>query len=205
MQKKHLIIAAIIKKLLFVAVLFFSSNADAGTLTISEIKGGLLTQSSSILDADNPGEFWRQKDETGGSVNGEILFNGPSFLHHIYTPRLNVGLNISTTGQTDYAYTGLQWDRDLTDHIFAAGFFGFMVHDGVVSRSPSDPRYNTTRMLGSRVLFRLGPEIGYKFDEHNSLMITYAHSSNGWILNGFDVDGHNEGLDQIGLRYGHKF
>lgn len=205
MNKKHLAILAVVKKLLFVVFLLYSQNADASGLTISEIKAGLLTQSSSILDSDNPGEFWYQKDEHGASVNGEVLFNGPGFLQHIYTPRINLGLNISTAGDTDYAYTGLQWDGNLTDKLFVAGFFGFMVHDGVISRAPTDPRYNTTRMLGSRVLFRLGPEIGYNFDAHNSLMLTYAHSSNGWILNGFDVEGHNEGLDQIGVRYGYKF
>lgn len=172
---------------------------------ISEVRAGLLTQSSSILDADDPAHFWLQKDETGASLNGELLFHSPSTLALIGAPRPQLGLNISTAGDTSYAYTGLQWDGDLTDRLFVGGFFGLMVHDGEIDHAPTNPARNTDRLLGSRVLFHLGPEIGWRFDPHNSLMITWKHSSNGWMLNGFDLDGANEGLDQIGLRYGRSF
>lgn len=206
---KGLLWLSLVKKLVLLAFLLYPETAPAAdTATsglISEVRGGIMTQSSSILDTEDTGNFWLQKDETGASLNGEVLFNGPDFLRHIWTPRPHLGFNISTAGETSYAYAGLQWEGDLTDSIFLGGFFGLMAHDGVIDRALTDPRRSTDRLLGSRVLFHLGPEIGYRFDDHNSLMITWAHSSNGWMLNGFDSDGPNEGLDQIGLRYGYKF
>lgn len=204
MKFKTLMLLGIAKKLLFVAVLLFSSDATAKAL-VSEIKGGVLTQSSSVADSQDTGQFWLQKDESGASLNGEILFNGPDWFTHIYTPRIQLGGNVSTTGETDYAYTGLYWDTDVAYDFYLAGFFGLAAHDGVIDRAPTDPRRADDRLLGSRVLFHLGPEVGYNFDNHHNLSVTWKHLSNGWMLNGFDSSGPNEGLDQVGVRYGYKF
>ena len=42
-------------------------------------------------------------------------------------------------------------------------------------------------------------EAGWRFDEHNSLSVYFDHISNG---NTADV---NEGLDDLGVRYGYRF
>ena len=79
------------------------------------------------------------------------------------------------------------------------------MHDGTIDQSKRKPNYYRTRHLGSRVLFHLGPEIGYNITEHWNVSATWMHISNGWMLNGFDLDAPNEGMDQLGMRVGYRF
>jgi len=190
--------------IIILSVLLMASAAQANPI-VSEVKGGPLTQASSFVDNDEPLQPWIQHDEPGASIQGEVLFNGPEFLKHIYTPRINVGGSVSTHGDTDYLYSGLYWDGDLGHNFYLGGFFGFAVHDGTTNMSKTNPDYNSTRLLGNRVLFRLGPEIGYNLTENWNVAFTWAHLSHGWILTGFDTDEPNEGLDQLGVRVGYKF
>jgi hypothetical protein len=55
------------------------------------------------------------------------------------------------------------------------------------------------KALGSRVLFHFPAEIGYRFDERNSLSVYFEHTSNGYTVH------PNEGLDRLGIRYGYRF
>lgn len=174
---------------------------------ISEVRGGVLTHDSELPD------FWNNRIEGGVDLNLELLFNGPAFLSYIGTPRFQLGGQLSVDGDTNMAYTGLQWQRDFDCGFFLAGYFGFAIHDGKVDISQKDEfgnitpesneRFQNTKRFGSRVLFRFGPEIGYNFDAHNSLSVTWAHASNGKILGGDDAP--NQGQDNVGIRYGYKF
>ncbi len=181
---------------------------------LSEVKGGLLTHNSEIISRENPGQFWKQDTEHGADLNFEVLFNGPDWLSHIGSPRLQLGGDVSLAGETNHIYAGGYWDHTFSNNVFIGGALGLAVHDGTVDLSPIDPatgtitaasadRYNHTKKFGSRLLFHLGPEIGYRFDEHNSLMLTWSHISNGYIFSG--LDGPNPGQDNLGLRYGYKF
>lgn len=190
-----------------------AANADTGIPSwVSEAKVGLLTHDSYTFD-DHFLEIWKNRKEPGMDINFEVLMNGPQWFEYVGTPRFQLGGDISTSGATNYAYTGLQWQHDFHSGLFVAGFFGLAIHDGTTDISQKDPNGNITpatterfqnrKRLGSRVLFHLGPEVGYAFDEHNSLSLMWAHLSNGHIL--ADKDAPNQGIDNIGLRYGYKF
>jgi hypothetical protein len=55
------------------------------------------------------------------------------------------------------------------------------------------------KALGSRVLFHIPVEIGYRLDEHNSLSAYFEHMSNAYTVD------PNEGMDRLGVRYGYRF
>jgi lipid A 3-O-deacylase len=55
------------------------------------------------------------------------------------------------------------------------------------------------KALGSRVLFHIPLEVGYRLDLHNSISAHFEHMSNAYTVD------PNEGLDRIGVRYGYKF
>jgi lipid A 3-O-deacylase len=42
-------------------------------------------------------------------------------------------------------------------------------------------------------------ELGYRFDERQSMSVYFEHMSNGNLAD------HNETLDSIGIRYGYRF
>jgi lipid A 3-O-deacylase len=53
--------------------------------------------------------------------------------------------------------------------------------------------------LGSRVLFHIPAEVGYRFDDHNSLSAYFEYMSNAYTVS------PNEGMDRLGIRYGYRF
>ena len=55
------------------------------------------------------------------------------------------------------------------------------------------------KAFGSRVLFHIPVELGYRFDQHNSLSVYFEHMSNAGLASS------NEGMDFLGMRYGYKF
>jgi hypothetical protein len=79
-----------------------------------------------------------------------------------------------------------------------ASFFGLglgaAIHDGNL-----DPTEPDRKALGSRVLFHIPFELGYRFDERQSISVYFEHTSNGNLAD------HNEALDNIGIRYGYRF
>jgi lipid A 3-O-deacylase len=55
------------------------------------------------------------------------------------------------------------------------------------------------KALGSRVLFHIPLEVGYRFDDHNSLSAYFEHMSKAYTVS------PNEGMDRLGIRYGYRF
>ncbi len=60
-------------------------------------------------------------------------------------------------------------------------------------------RAQTNKSLGSRVLFREAAEIGYEFTPKNSISVMLDHISNARLAT------RNEGITNVGLRYGVRF
>lgn len=179
---------------------------------ISEAKVGLLTHDSYMFE-DNFLQVWKNRIEPGMDINGEVLFNLPGWFRHVGSPRLAVGADISTANKTSYAYIAPDWQYTFQNGLYLGGFFGFMVHTGAENVSQRDgsgnitpasqERFDNTKRLGSRVLFHFGPRVGYSIDEHNDIELMWAHSSNGHIL--ANDDAPNQGIDNLGIRYGYKF
>lgn len=184
---------------------------------VSAVKAGLETHDSYMAqDNSRLYHIWENRKEPGMDVNFEVLFNGPDVFHYIGSPRIQLGTNISTAGETSYAYSGLDWMYKFQNDIFIEGNFGLAIHNGTLDKSQADStgnitpastaEYERTKRFGSRVLFHFGPEVGYMFDEHNSISASWTHISNGQILT---VNNHgdnaNEGEDNWGIRYGYRF
>jgi len=134
-----------------------------------------------------------QLEKRSVDVNIEALF-GPHLQLPVGTLRPAAGLTINTAGATSKAYIDARWMVEGASGLFFALGIGAAVHDGKLD--PSEP---DRKALGSRLLFHFPAELGWRFDDHNSLSIYFEHISNGYTQD------YNEGLDSIGARYGYRF
>lgn len=159
--------------------------ADRGDEFLSEIRLGGL--------AHDQGPFSSNKED-GFDMNVEVLFVSPDFLDGIGSPRPHAGLTLNSTGDTSQAYLGLSWEWDFWDGAFAGFSLGAAVHNGETTNAPLD-----RKELGCTVLIRESIDVGYRLDENNSLMAHLGHISNAKLC------GTNEGLENVGIRYGYRF
>jgi len=173
---------------LSVMTLIFSGLCSAEQNVVSEVKLGVLAHDVHI--------FSSSRKEDGADFNGEILFNLPAnqFFSLIGTPRFHLGGSVNSEGDTDQGYFGLTWDYHSNIGVFIEGSFGGATHDGKLDSYSVD-----RKSLGSRVLFRISGSVGYQFNEHHSLAVMLDHISNAGLAD------PNEGMDNVGIRYGFRF
>jgi len=154
---------------------------------IDEVKIGVLAH-------DVP-DLWSgfQAEPDGADINLEALFS-PSIAFLGGTIRPALGASISTQGDTSNVYLDARWQLETASGIFLGLGVGGTVHDGQTKLKDLDQK-----ALGSRVLFHIPVELGYRFDAHNSLSAYFEHMSNAYTAS------PNEGLDRIGVRYGYSF
>lgn len=145
--------------------------------------------------------FLGHHKENGLDANAELLFTSPNFLKWAWSPRPHLGVDVNSTGKTSQLYGGLTWGGvfykpgwSRFDGFFAYGSLGGAVHDGRLDSSDT-----SFKQYGSRILFRESGEIGYQFTDVVSVSGLIDHISNARLAN------HNEGLTNIGLRFGFKF
>ncbi|MGB5092316.1 MAG: acyloxyacyl hydrolase [Parvibaculum sp.] len=162
-----------------------ATAASAGDV-VNEVRLGVYDHDSSIFRSRH------EPDEP--DINAEVLFNTPDFLRWMAAPRPHLGTTINTGGGTSMAYAGLTWDYFFNDAIFIEGSFGGAIHNGETDRSTAD-----SRNYGCAVNFHENASLGYSFDGKSSLMLTLEHMSNANICD------DNDGLSNIGIRYGYKF
>lgn len=155
---------------------------------------GLVELKLGILAHDVP-DLWSgfQREETWGAINVEALFF-PLIPLPIGSLRPAVGATISTAGDTSHAYVDARWQIEGPLGVFFAVGLGAAVHTGEL-----DPVEFDRKALGSRVLFHVPVEVGIRLGPTDSLSVYYEHMSNGELAK------YNEGMDNIGVRYGHKF
>jgi hypothetical protein len=140
-----------------------------------------------------PGLWSRFRLESGVDINAELLFGvGLPMFGGALRPA--AGASINTEGFTSRAYVDARWEYQTPSGIFLGLGLGGAVHNGLLD--PTDP---DKKALGSRILFHIPIEIGYRLDEHNSISVYFEHMSNAHLAT------HNEGMDSIGIRYGYRF
>ncbi len=94
------------------------------------------------------------KHEHGIDVNTEILFGkigtprGDYLMDYFLRPRVHLGADINSHGDTSQAYFGLTWDMPLGKHFFFENSFGGAVHDGYLDKTSEHPGH------GCRVNFQ---------------------------------------------------
>ena len=163
---------------------------------VSEFRTGILKHAVSLIG--------NASKETGIDGNLEILFNSPDWLNFLWSPRPHIGASFnSSTNNTDVAYAGLTWEKEVWHSVFLNFSFGGATHNGKLSYDagvpfPSD--YNRHREFGCRALFRESFEIGWNFAKPHRLSTMWSHYSHAGLCGD-----QNEGLDNLGIRYGYHF
>tara|TARA_Y100001960_G_C14766853_1_gene877497 strand:- start:2578 stop:3060 length:483 start_codon:yes stop_codon:yes gene_type:complete len=142
--------------------------------------------------------------ETGLDGNLEFLWNSPDWLKFLWTPQPHLGFSFNgSSNNTDVAYTGLSWEKIIWRSAFLNFSFGLALHNGKLSYNPDVPfpsDYNRHREFGCRVVFRESFEAGWKLPKEQSLSIMWSHYSHAGLCGD-----QNEGLDNLGVRYGYRF
>lgn len=168
-------------------------TAAGGPQAESEGLGGILSEVRVGVLKHDIGPFSRSEEE-GIDGNIEFLFVSPRFLDVVWSPRPHVGMTINSGNDTNQAYFGLSWEFDVWRHLFAGFSFGGSVHDGETITDRTDKKE-----LGCRLLFRESLEAGWRFAGHHAVTAFFDHISNGRLCD------KNEGLENLGVRYGYRF
>jgi lipid A 3-O-deacylase len=147
-----------------------------------------------VLDHDVP-DLWSgfRAEPDSVDINVEALLS-PSVPFLGGTVRPALGGTINTVGATSHAYIDARWQYEMPSGVFFGLGIGGAIHNGQLQFEDWD-----RKALGSRVLFHIPVEIGYRFGAHSSLSAYFEHTSNAFIVE------PNEGLDRLGIRYGYRF
>lgn len=143
----------------------------------------------------DPGDLWSgfRREPQSADINIEALFRPHMGLFH-GTLRPAIGATINTQGATSKAYLDARWEIESRSGLYFATGLGAAVHDG--SLTLADPG---RKALGSRILFHIPAEIGWRWDGHSGISLYFEHISNGYTMDA------NEGLDVWGVRYGYRY
>jgi len=162
--------------------------APGGSGLISELKFGALAH-------DVPG-LWSgfQAEKSAVDINAEVDFH-PLWTSEWSSLRPAIGGTFNTAGQTSHAYADLRWQIAPSPVWFLTLGIGAAFNNGVTY----DPAQPDRKWLGSHILFHPTAEIGLNLDPHNSVSVYFEHMSNANLVN------TNEGMDDIGVRYGYRF
>ena len=147
-----------------------------------------------VLAHDVPGLWsgWRIENRRP-DFNAELIFS-PSVNFLGGTIRPAIGGTVNTAGGTSKGYVDARWEYNTSLGVFFGLGIGGAVHNGYLTPTSLDHK-----ALGSRVLFHIPAEIGYRFEGGHTLSLYFEHTSNGYTQKS------NEGLDDLGIRYGFKF
>ena len=170
-----------------------TARAGAQAPVRGQPDGGIFSEIRFGALAHDTGPFSHKKEE-GVDANVELLFTSPSFLKVLWSPRPHIGGNINSKGDTSQVYFGLSWEWDFWRHMFGGFSLGGAWHDGETTNAPLD-----RKELGCSVLFRESVELGFRIGERHSLSAFLDHISNAKLCS------TNEGLENVGMRYGYKF
>ncbi len=180
----------VLATLLIALGVLFSTSAKAGdgkdSGLLHELKLGVLHH-----DTDNLWSGFRR--ESGVDINIEAIF-APSTEILSGTVRPAIGASINSVGDTSKIYGGLRWQYETAENLFFGIGLGAALHNG-----NTDLRSNDMKALGSKLLFHIPLEAGYRFGGKHAMSIYFDHISNAYTQDA------NEGLDTLGLRYGYRF
>lgn len=135
--------------------------------------------------------------EDGIDLNLEMQF---APLNMFGSPRPHLGVSANFNGDTSALYAGMSVRLFQRNRWNVDGILGIALHDGPLHKDPVGCELYSDCGFGIRYLPRMGGEIGYRISAEETVSLYFVHMSHKWI-----VDGENEGLDFIGLRYGRPF
>lgn len=121
----------------------------------------------------------------GGRIRG---------LSAIGSPQPYAFLGVNTAGDAHYAAAGLSWR--IGGRVYVRPGIGIAVHTAPTSPNRPEPR----EALGSRILFEPELALGVDVSERVSIEASLVHLSHATLL-----DGHNPGIDNVGVRLNYRF
>ena len=146
-----------------------------------------------VLDHDTDHLWSGFSRESGIDINVEALFS-PSVEVLGGAIRPALGASINTSSNTSKLYAGARWRYEFEQGVFFGIGLGGAVHNGDTDFDSAD-----RKALGSKVLFHIPIELGYRFAKHYVASIYFDHVSNANLADA------NEGMDTLGLRMGYRF
>lgn len=176
------------------AILIAMSILFAVVPTVVAAEGLVHELAVGALAHDVP-DLWSgfRREPNSVDINIEAKLS-PAMALFFGTLRPAVGATINASGATSHAYIDARLEYELTKNIYFGFGVGAAVHDGETGRDDPD-----RKALGSRLLFHIPFELGYRLDAHNSISAYFEHTSNAY------TQPFNEGMDRLGLRYGYRF
>jgi len=132
-------------------------------------------------------------------VEGGVDFNLEMVLFHRSLKLLagsicpNLGVTINSRGYTSKLYAGFLWEWETRLGVFLNLGLGAAVHDGELNDLVPG-----RKLLGSRILFRIPVELGYRISVRWRVSLMFSHISNGYTAE------YNQGLDVLGLRISYR-
>lgn len=139
-------------------------------------------------------------EEKGLFVTGMLFFDpwnhtGAQGWQKLARPRVHVGADVSTAGETNQAYAGFSWTLDLNERVFLEAGFGGSFNDGKLKADGGRGPF-----LGCHALFHEYVAAGVNVTDKWRVIAQVEHSSNAGLC-GDD----NSGLTRAGLLVGYKF
>lgn len=176
-------------------LIMFTTAVSAAALALPALAGGLVSEMRIGALAHDVDHLWSgfRLEPSSLDLNLEVLF-APHVTFLGGTLRPAAGVTVNTVGATSKAYVDARWEFGGALGPFLGLGIGAAVHDGNIGPTAPD-----MKALGSRVLFHVPIELGWRLDRHNSVSIYFEHISNGYTQR------YNEGLDSLGVRYGYRF
>lgn len=135
--------------------------------------------------------------ERGVDLNVEVLFTPLNFPG---SPRPHIGATLNFAGDTSAAYAGLTFPFHESRRWFMNGFIGGAVHDGPLHKDPVRCQFYSDCGFGVRYLPHFGLNYGYYLTSGHAISLYWDHMSHKWV-----IEGENEGIDHLGLRYQRPF
>ena len=166
-------------------ILFFPNKIKAFEGKTAKNFMGLYELKQGILAHDR-GWFGTNREGFGPDYNFELMFNSPSFLDKVWSPKPILGLTQTSTGGSSLYYGGITWDANISKNWFVAGTTGIAGDKKI--------------QFGSKWLHRGAIEIGWNFYGQDTISLMFSHVSHGSML-----DNKNQGMDEFGIRYGYRF
>lgn len=139
-------------------------------------------------------------DEKGFFVTGMLFFDpwdhdNAQGWQKLARPRVHVGADISTAGETNQAYAGFSWTFDLNERFFLEAGFGGSVNDGKLRFDGGRGPY-----LGCHALFHEYMAAGVNVNDNWRVVAQVEHSSHAGLCGDW-----NSGLTRAGVLVGYKF
>lgn len=181
----------------FGALMALAPQAQA---SVDEIHVGVMAHNICVTDCKNADK------EDGPNVEFQVSFDSPDFLSWAGSPQPYIMVSVNTAGNTSFGGVGLEWRWEFAEGWALEPGVGYVIHDGATENpypggSPENVAFSEENLLlGSEDLFRTSIGLTRDFEGPWEAQLFFEHLSHGQIIG----DGHNQGVDQIGLRFGYQ-